>query len=147
MVATLEEEIERLSCTQNHPETRVRSKSRDCWGQSREEQKRRHCQVQFEEPPAPNCPTDPKTEPGKGGATDKGSDREEPLELGTEVVSFLRGLPETSKDEGNVMPLEPTVLEFSQWVSWRSRSVKPQTGGPSCQWYQEWKITESLPGR
>ena len=32
MEATLKEEIERLSHTQNHPETRVRSKSRDCWG-------------------------------------------------------------------------------------------------------------------
>ena len=31
-VATLEEEIERLSHTQNHSELRVRSKSRDCWG-------------------------------------------------------------------------------------------------------------------
>ena len=32
MVATLKEEIERLSGTQNHPETRTRSKSRDCHG-------------------------------------------------------------------------------------------------------------------
>ena len=37
VAATLEEEIERLNCTQNHSEPRVRSKSRDCWGQSREE--------------------------------------------------------------------------------------------------------------
>ena len=35
--ATLEEEIERLNCTRNHSELRARSKSRDCWGQSREE--------------------------------------------------------------------------------------------------------------
>ena len=32
VVATLEEEIERLSCTWGCLETRVRSKSRDCWG-------------------------------------------------------------------------------------------------------------------
>ena len=32
MAATLEEEIERLNCTQNHLELRARSKSRDCWG-------------------------------------------------------------------------------------------------------------------
>ena len=56
MVATLEEEIERLSHTQNHPEVRVRSKSRDCWGRSREEQKRRCCQVQFEDPLLPTTP-------------------------------------------------------------------------------------------
>ena len=32
MVATLEEEIEKLNCTRNHSELRVRSKSRDHWG-------------------------------------------------------------------------------------------------------------------
>ena len=82
--ATLEEEIKRLSCTQNCSEARARSKSRDCWGQSREEQKRRCCQVQFEDP-LPPCPTDPNTEPSKEGATGKGSDLEEPMELGLEV--------------------------------------------------------------
>ena len=30
MVTTLEEEIERLSCTRNHSQLRARSKSRDC---------------------------------------------------------------------------------------------------------------------
>ena len=114
VVATLKEEIERLSCTQNCPETRARSKSRDCWRWSREEQKRRHSQVWFEDPPSPNHPTDPQTGSGEEGATSKGSDLEETLELGLEVASFLRGLPENSGDEGNVMPPEPTVLEFSQ---------------------------------
>ena len=56
MVATLKEEIERLSHTQNNPEVRVRSKNRDRQGCSREEQKRRCCQVQFEDPPAPKLP-------------------------------------------------------------------------------------------
>ena len=124
MVATLEEEIERLSCTQNCPETRARSKSRDCCGQSREEQKRRCCQVQFEDPPAPNSPTDPKTGSGEEGTTSKGSDLEEPLELRPEVASFLRGSLETSGDEGNVMPLEPAVLEFSQWVPWKAKKCE-----------------------
>ena len=96
--ATLKEEIERLSHTQNCLETRVRLKSRDCWGQSREEQKRRCCQVWFGDPPSPNCPTDPKTGSGEEGATSKGSDLEEPLELRLEVASFLRGLPDTSGD-------------------------------------------------
>ena len=56
MVATLKEEIERLSCTQDCPETRARSKCRDCRGQSREEQKRRCCQVQFDDPLPPTAP-------------------------------------------------------------------------------------------
>ena len=37
VAAALEKEIERLSCTQTHPEMRARSKSRDCQGCSREE--------------------------------------------------------------------------------------------------------------
>ena len=91
MMATLKEEIERLSHTQNCLEVRVRSKSRDCQGCSREEQKRRCHQVQFEDPPAPNCPSGQKTGSGEEGAPAKGSDLEEPLELGPVVASFLRG--------------------------------------------------------
>ena len=113
MAATLEEEIERLSQTWNHLEVRVRSKSRDRWGCSREEQKRRCHQVQFEDSPAPNCPSGLKTGSGEEGATAKGSDLEEPLELGLVVASFSRGLPETSKDKGDRTPLEPTITEFS----------------------------------
>ena len=75
--------------------------------------------MQVEEPPAPNHPTDPKTGSREEGATSKGSDLEEPLELGPEMVSFLRGSLETSGDESNVMPPEPAVLEFSQWVPWK----------------------------
>ena len=56
MAATLEEEIESLSHTQNCPEVRVRSKSRECQGCSREEQKRRHCQVQSRTPLSPTTP-------------------------------------------------------------------------------------------
>ena len=66
--------------------------------------------MQFGNPPAPNHPTNPKTGSGEEGATGKDSDLEEPPELGPEVASFLRGLPETSGDEDNVMPPEPAVL-------------------------------------
>ena len=124
MAATLKEEIERLSHTQNCPEVRARSKSRDCWGHSREERKRRCHQVQFEDPPTPNCPSGPRTESSKEAAATKGLDLEEPPDLGPEVASFLRGLPGTSKDEGDRMPLEPTVTEFSQWVLWRANRCK-----------------------
>ena len=124
MAATLEAEIERLSHTQNCPEVRVISKSRDCQGSSREEWKRRCHQVQFKDPPASNHPFGPKTGSGEEGATAKGSDLEEPPELGPVVASFLRGSPETSKDEGDRMPPEAAVTEFSQWVLWRANKCK-----------------------
>ena len=124
MVATLKEEIERLSHTWNCPEVRVRSKSRDCQGYSKEEQKRRCHQVQFEDPPAPSHPSGQRTESNEKATTTEGSDLEEPPELGLEVASFLRGSPGTSKDEGDRMPLEPTVTKFSQWVSWRANKCK-----------------------
>ena len=75
-------------------------------------------------PPAPNHPTGPKTGSSEEGATGKGSDLEEPLELGQAVASFLRGLLEPSEDEGNRMPPEPVVLEFSQWVPWKAEKCK-----------------------
>ena len=50
MAATLKREIERLSCTWSCSEMRAISRSRDHWGQSREEQKRRCCQVWFKDP-------------------------------------------------------------------------------------------------
>ena len=122
--ALSEEEIESLSHSWNHSEARARSKSRNCQGLSREEQKKRCCQVQFEEPPAPTAPLTPKTEPKKGGATSEGSDLEEPPEHGPEVVSFLRGLLEASRGKGDVMPPEPTVLEFSQRVPWKAKKCE-----------------------
>ena len=118
--ATLKEEIERLSHTWNYPEVRVRSKSRDCQGCSKEEWKRRCYQVQVKDPPTLNHPSGPKTGSGEEGATTKGSDLEDLLELRLVVASILKGLPETSKDKGNGMPLEPTITEFSQWVLWRA---------------------------
>ena len=124
MVATLEEEIERLSCTQNCPEMRVRSKSRDCQGCSREEQKKRCHQVWFEDLPASNCPSGLKTGSSEEGTTSKGSDVEEPLELGLAVASFLRGSLETSEDKGNRMPPETVVMQFSQWVPWKANKCK-----------------------
>ena len=54
------------------------------------------------------------------GAQGRGSDLEEPPELKPMVASFLQGSPGTSDKEGEKMPLEPDVADFSQWVSWRS---------------------------
>ena len=137
MAATLEEEIERLSCTQNCPEVRTRSKSRDHQGCSREEQKRRCHQVWFEKPPAPNCHSGLRMEYSEEAITTEGSDLEEPPELGLEVASFLRGSPGTSEDEGNGISPEPAVTEFSQWVQWRADKCKPLAGGQS--YWQCWR--------
>ena len=134
-VATLEEEIERLSHTQNHSELRARSKSRDCQGQSREEQKRRHHQVWFEDQPATSCPADPKAGPNEEETNGEGSDLEELLELKLVVASFLRGSPETSKDEGKKTPPEPKILAFSQWVPWKAKRCK------TPEWWTEFNST------
>ena len=74
--------------------------------------------------PAPSCPTDPKMGSSEEGTTGKGSDLEEPPEVGLAVASFLRGFPGTSKDEGNRMPPEPAVFEFSQWEPWKAVKCK-----------------------
>ena len=66
-VSTLEEEIERLSYTQACLQSRTRSRSRDCQRQSRVGQKKRHCQVQFEDQPSPSHSTDPQIEPSEQG--------------------------------------------------------------------------------
>ena len=124
VVATLKEEIERLSCSWNHLEARARLKSRDCGGGVEKSRRGDTTRSGPKDPHAPNHPTDPKTEPGKEGATSEGSDLEESLELRLEVASFLRGSLETSGDKGDVMPLEPMVLEFSQWVPWKTKKCE-----------------------
>ena len=138
MVATLEEEIERLSCTRNHSQLRARSKSKDHQRPSREGQKKRCCQVWFEEQPAPSHSANPKTQPSEEGSNGRGSNLEEPLELKLMVASFLRGLPETSEDEGKKMPLEPAVLEFSLWVPWKAER---------CQTPEWWMELLAVPGK
>ena len=80
--------------------------------------------MQFEDPPTPNCPSGLKTGASEEGATAEGSDLEDPPELGPVVASFLRGLLETSEDEGDGMPPEPAITEFSQWVPWRANKCK-----------------------
>ena len=63
---------------------------------------------------------------------------EEPLELKLTVASFLRGLPETSEDEGEEMPPEPMVLEFSQWVPWKAER---------CETLEWWTELSTVPRR
>ena len=93
--------------------------------------------MQFEDQPAPSHPTDLKTGPSEEGTDGKDSDPEELLELKPAVASFLRGLPDTSEDEGNRMPPEPTVLEFSQWVPCKAER---------CETPEWWTELSTLPG-
>ena len=85
--AALEGEIDRLSCplSQSWPEVRVRLKSRDCQMQGARECKRRHCQVQFTNNPAPCHPPQESPESGEGEAT------AEDLELGGTARVGARG--------------------------------------------------------
>ena len=53
------------------------------------------------------------------------------------MVSFLRGSLETSGDESDVMPPEPGVLEFSQWVPWKAKR---------CETQDWWSELSAVPG-
>ena len=57
---------------------------------------------------------------GKEGFKGRDSDLGELPELKSAVASFLWGSPETLDDEGERMPPEPTVLDFSEWVPWKA---------------------------
>ena len=65
MVATLEEEIERLSQTQNHPETRARSKSRDHWGRVEKSGRGDAARCSLRTPLPPTAPLTQRQSPGK----------------------------------------------------------------------------------
>ena len=136
MVATLEEEIERLNCTQNHSELRVRSKSRDCQGWSGEEQKRRCHQLQFEDPLPP-----------AGLLTQRWGlvRREPPVKALTWRSHQNWGQQWPPSWEGLQRPLRMKAIghlwSLQSWSSasgfhGRLRNAKPWTGGLSCQWYQ-----------
>ena len=147
VVAALEKEIERLSCTWTWLEVRARSKSRDHQGCERVECKRRHHQVSFEDHLAPYCPSCLRMGSIEEAATAEDSDLEEPAELGPEVESFLRGSMGTSEDKDKKMPLEPPVTEFNQWALWKADRYKT----PSC-WVElsavlEVGTTKGWPGR
>ena len=137
-ISTLEKEIERLNCTQAHSQSRARSKSGDHWRPSGEGQKRRCCQVRFADEPAPSQSANPKTPLGEEGSEGRGSDLEEPLELKLTVASFLWGMLETLDDEGEKMPPESAILDFSLWVPWKAERSETQD------W---WRELSAVPGK
>ena len=54
------------------------------------------------------------------------------------MASFLKGLLETSGDEGNVMSPEPTVLKFSQWVPWKAEKCE------TLDWWYEMLVVPGM---
>ena len=50
----------------------------------------------------------------------KDPDLEEPLELGPEVTSFLRGSAKNSEEEEKAPFPEPPVKELHEWVAWKA---------------------------
>ena len=137
-VATLEEEIDRLSHTRAHSKSRARSKSRDQWRPSGEGQKKRCCQVRFADEAAPSQSANPKTPLGEERSEGRGSDLEKPPELKPTGASFLQGLPETLDDEGKKTPLEPAISDFGQWVPWRAER---------CEMPEWWAELSAMPGK
>ena len=50
---------------------------------------------------------------------------EEPLELGLEVICFLRGLAENLEEEDEkAPPPEPPVEELQEWVKWKDKAYE-----------------------
>ena len=128
-VATLEEEIERLTQMRARLQLRVRSRSWD-HQRSRERGRKRGCH-QISQPADPEMPSG--NEESKGRDADLG----EPPELAPTVASFLWGSLETSDNEGEEMLPEPAVLDFAEWVQWKARK---------CDTPSWWMELSTVPG-
>ena len=123
MVATLEEEIEWLSCplTRSWSESWAHFRSWDCCRWRSRGWKRRHCQGWPEDCHAPYF----KYHPSQRGSGSEGNEEapkdfnlEDPLELGPEVDCFLQGPVESSEEENMKMPSpKPPIEELEKWVA------------------------------
>ena len=120
-----------------HPQLGVRLRSQDCWRSKGEGQKKICCQVSFADKLAPSQSTDPDTPSGREGSEGGDFDLWELLELKPAVASFLWGSPETSDNEGEKMPLEPTILDFAKWVPWKAEK---------CNTPSWWMELSTVPG-
>ena len=132
-VATLEEEINRMSHTQAHLKSRARSNSKDCQRPSGERRKRCH-QVRFADEPTPSQSANPKTPPGEEGSEGRGSDLEEPPELKPTVASFLQGLPPADSifayRDIREIPQEKVVVYMRALQHWVEQNNLPAGGEP-----------------
>ena len=109
MVATLEEEIEQLSCPliRSWLETQAPSRSRDCHRCRSRGWKRRHHQVWPEDCCAPYFgyhPSRRSLESEGDVVATEDLNLEEPLELGLEVTCFFQGSAESLEEENVKVP-------------------------------------------
>ena len=109
MAATLEEEIEWLSCplTRSWSEAWAHSQSRDCHRCRSRGWMRRYHQVWPEDCHAPcfeYCPSWRSLESEGDVAATEDLNLEEPLELGLEVTCFLQGSAKSSEEENEKVP-------------------------------------------
>ena len=81
----------------------------------------RQCQVSFADELAPSQSASPEMLLGKEGFEGGEADLGELPELKPAVASFLQGSPETSDNEGEKMPPEPTVSDSAEWVTWKAK--------------------------
>ena len=130
MAASLEEEIEWLSCPliRSWPEVQACSRSRDCCVCRSRGQRRRHHQVWPEDCCAPYFeyhPSQRNSESGGEAAATEDPNYEELLELGQEVTCFLRGSAENTEEEDKKAPSpEPPVEELQKWVMWKAEAYE-----------------------
>ena len=123
-VATLEEEIEQLSCplTRSWSEARTHSKSRDCCRCKSRGQNRRCCQVQLEDCHAPYFKYHPSWRVSESKEDEEASG----------VNCFLWRSVESSEEENVKMPSpRPPIEELEKWVTWRAWAYETPN------WWQE----------
>ena len=144
MVASLEEEIEWLSCpiTRGWLEAQAHSRSWDCHRQRSRGWKRRHHQVQLEDCCAPYFEYHPpwrSMESKEDEEAPMDFNLEAPLELGPEVNCFLWGPAKSLEEEEDrkMSSPEPLVEDLEGWVTWRAQIHKM----PGC-----WQELAKVPG-
>ena len=130
MAATLEEEIEWLSCplTRSWLEAWAHSQSRDHCRHKFRGWKRRHCQVQPEDCHAPYFEYHPSHRVSESEGDEEAPEDfnlEYPLELRPDVNCILWGPVESSEEENVKTPSpEPLIEELEKWVTWRAREYE-----------------------
>ena len=133
----LEGEIERLSQMRTCPQSGVRLRSHDRWRSKGEGWKKTHHHVSFADELDPSQSTNPDMLPGEEGSEGGDSDLGELLELKLCIASFLWGSPGTFDNEDEKMPLEPSVLNFTEWVQWKAEK---------CDTPSWWMELSTIPG-
>ena len=137
MAATLEEDIEWLSCpcVRSQSEAWAHSRSRDHHRCRSRGWKRRCHQVQLEDCCAPYFEYHPSQKSleseGEVAATEDVNLEELP-ELGPEVTCFLQGSAKSLGEENvKVSSPEPPIEEIQKWVAWKARAYE------TPRWWQE----------